>query len=489
LLIERLRHEWRDHAGDSPVDTVVKVTAGGLRLGAGTILVGPDSCGQPNAHPADDLRLRALLATAYGVAVASEALAHIELAGRSWRQGDTGRADLHIALARLPQLERPQKTAERLYMADGLMRAGVLPQEIIGVLAQSEAASLAALKAYNPDQARVPAGSGRPSGRWTVDPSGPSSGVSTSTEDCAPAATLAGAPAWDAGAVTALLNAGRARLATLLGGLSAEQIISFGLFAARFAGPTAALGYVFVPTDMGLREQGEVKGIPGLSYRWNRDETHMQLTYAPPGGLATTLTVTLGEGERFRDSRGNVVAAALPNGSLIIDSAAVGVIAAARTRGSLCPDETEDYHGDGPDGGGAAFAAVAKIYVNGVHATPLGMGYATPILVNGKPVVFDDCKLDTGRLFEFKGNYRFYTATGGNIRRKDGSSISTDWLSQAARQLQASDGRPVTWLFSNQTDADFARKLFANAGEGLEKIDIEVLPWDRIRKWWTGITT
>jgi len=102
-------------------------------------------------------------------------------------------------------------------------------------------------------------------------------------------------PVWDAGAVAALLNATKTRLATLLGGLSTEQLISLGLFAARFAGPTAALGYVFVPTDMGLREEGEVKGIPGLSYRWNRDETHMQLTYAPPGGLATTLTVTLGK--------------------------------------------------------------------------------------------------------------------------------------------------------------------------------------------------
>lgn len=164
------------------------------------------------------------------------------------------------------------------------------------------------------------------------------------------------------------------------------------------------------------------------------------------------------------------------------------MIAAARTKGSLCPDETEDYYGDGPNGGGAAFALFAKEYVNPGHPTPPGMGYATPVLVNGKPVVFDDCKLDAGRLFKFKGNYRFYTATGGTIKRKDGSSISTDWLSQSARQLQASEGKPITWLFSNPTDAEFARRLFAEAGEGRETIDIEVLPWERMRKWWAGIT-
>lgn len=481
MLIERLRQEWRDHADDGRIDALVKVAAEGLRLGAGTILVGPDPGEPPDAHAPDDLRLRTLLTTAYGVSAASEALAHIKLAGQRWREGKPERADLHIALARLPRLDRPRQTAERLFLADGLMRAGIPPGEILSVLAENETVS----KTYNPSQPRVPAGSGRPSGQWTVDPTGPSEQGSTPAEDCG---AVIASPVWDARAVAALLNATKTRLATLLGGLSTEQLISLGLFAARFAGPTAALGYVFVPTDMGLREEGEVKGIPGLSYRWNRDETHMQLTYAPPGGLATTLTVTLGEGERFRDSRGNVVATALPNGSLIIDPAAAGVIAAARTKGSLCPDETEDYYGDGPNGGGAAFALFAKEYVNPGRPTPPGMGYATPVLVNGKPVVFDDCKLDAGRLFEFKGNYRFYTATGGTIKRKDGSSISTDWLSQSARQLQASEGKPITWLFSNPTDAEFARRLFAEAGEGRETIDIEVLPWERMRKWWAGIT-
>ena len=371
-------------------------------------------------------------------------------------------------------------------MADHFMRAGVTPESILDVLTNGPATEPAALKAYNPDQPRVPAGDGRPSGRWSSDP-GDQSEVSTSQAANCATGVLA-PPAWNAGAVAALLNAGKNRLAALIGGLSTDQIIALGLFAARFAGPAAALGYVFVPTDMGLRVEGTVKGIPGLSYRWNRDETRMVLTYEPLGGVQTTTIATLGESGKFRDGRGNVVAAALPNGSLIIDPAAVGVIASARTKGSLCPDETKDHYGDGPDGGGTAFALFAKAFVNPEHPTPPGMGYATPILVDGKPVVFDDCQLDTGRLFEFKGNYRFYTATGGKLQRPDGTSISGDWLSESGRQLQASEGRPITWLFSNQTDAYFAKRLFAAAGGGRQRIDIEVLTWDRVRKWWAGIT-
>ena len=480
MLIERLRREWSDHCEDSRIDTLIKVTADGLRLGAGTILVGPDPRVRPEV-PSDDLRLRALLATAYGVSIAAEALGHVQLAGHCWLEGKIDRAELHIALARLPRLNHPEQTAERLFLADGIMEAGIQPEEILSVLSENESTQ----KAYNSDQPRVPAGSGRPSGQWTASSNSTSEPPPPSSEDCA---SVVAGPAWDGSAIEALLNGGKARLSTLLAGLSWEEFVSLGLFATRFAGPTAALGYVFVPSDMGLREAGEVKGIPGLSYRWNRDETHMQLSYAPPGSPTMTLTVTLGEGERFRDSRGNVVAAALPNGSLIIDPAAAGVIAAARTKGSLCPNETKDYYGDGPSGGGTAFSLVAKEFVNPGHPTPPGMGYGLTNPLTGRAIIFDDCQLKTGRLFEFKGYYTFYTKNPDAFKNSSRPTISQRRLNQSMNQLNAAKGRPITWLFSNQTDADFTRALFLSADAGRERIDIDVLPWERVRKWWLGIT-
>jgi hypothetical protein len=67
-------------------------------------------------------------------------------------------------------------------------------------------------------------------------------------------------------------------------------------------------------------------------------------------------------------------------------------------------------------------------------------------------------------------------------------TITERWLKQSMNQINASEGRPITWLFSNQMDADYAEKIFLAADAGRERIDIDVLPWDRMRKWWIGIT-
>ena len=203
MLIERLQAEWRTRGGDHHADSLIKVTSDGLTLGAGTILFGRSQGGPLT----DEARLQALLTTAYGPAAARDAFAHVELAGRRWLEGKTGRASLHLALARLPRLAQPEQAAKRLFMADHFMRAGVTPESILDVLTNGPATEPAALKAYNPDQPRVPAGDGRPSGRWSSDP-GDQSEVSTSQAANCATGVLA-PPAWNAGAVAALLNAGK----------------------------------------------------------------------------------------------------------------------------------------------------------------------------------------------------------------------------------------------------------------------------------------
>ena len=87
------------------------------------------------------------------------------------REGDAPLALTHLALAGAEALTEPHNDARRLFIANGLMKAGVSPQAIIEALgAPSTRADLD--RAYNPDQPRVPAGTGgRPwtSGDWDDD--------------------------------------------------------------------------------------------------------------------------------------------------------------------------------------------------------------------------------------------------------------------------------------------------------------------------------
>jgi NADPH-dependent ferric siderophore reductase len=49
---------------------------------------------------------------------------------------------------------------------------------------------------------------------------------------------------------------------------------------------------------------------------------------------------------------------------------------------------------------------------------------------------------------------------------------------QATRQVAASGGRPVVWIFAEQEAALFARELFDKT-KGLEGITVGYIPWIR----------
>jgi hypothetical protein len=57
------------------------------------------------------------------------------------------------------------------------------------------------------------------------------------------------------------------------------------------------------------------------------------------------------------------------------------------------------------------------------------------------------------------------------------NSLSKQWLEQSERQLAALGSRQLRWYFAEPEAADFARKLFAEAGGGRERIEIVVLPY------------
>jgi hypothetical protein len=84
------------------------------------------------------------------------------------REGDAPLALTHLALAGAGRLTDPRDDARRLFIADGLMKAGVAPATILAALGDAPPPD-ALDRAYNPDQPRVPAGNGIVSGRWTVE--------------------------------------------------------------------------------------------------------------------------------------------------------------------------------------------------------------------------------------------------------------------------------------------------------------------------------
>src|SRR5215472_17455744 len=93
-------------------------------------------------------------------------------------------AAMGIAMAKLPRVFEPTDAARRLFIADGLIATGVDPRDIWKAL-DFDASRLDAIEKFDPDEARVPAGSGKPSGEWTS--SGAAGGDGTNGGAVAPA--------------------------------------------------------------------------------------------------------------------------------------------------------------------------------------------------------------------------------------------------------------------------------------------------------------
>ena len=113
-------------------------------------------------------------------------------------------------------------------------------------------------KFFNPDQPRVPAGSGRTSGEWT-----------DSEETGGDDAARVGTTGQEEQGSSVL---GRAPLpaAGFLGELNAAQAAELGTYALRVLGSvgiaTAVFGLLFIPSPNSIRVEGEVSVIPGLRY-------------------------------------------------------------------------------------------------------------------------------------------------------------------------------------------------------------------------------
>lgn len=358
----------------------------------------------------------------------------------------------------------------------------------------------AGLKKYSPDQPRVPAGNGRASGRFGSTggsaeggPAGASGGYLSHAEEPAPAPSfapplpLAPAAAVEAGVADGAAATGDAAVeGTILGSLGADALAGLGAVAAGFAGATAALGLVFIPSpNGGLFSQGAVPGERGLNYQINHDEGTLRITRAGK----TVVAARLGAGGLYRDETGRPIARTV-GGSVIIDPDALHTAVKAkesdetsvktgaeasteakREEPKLCPDP-------GPDkaGGRKEFDIQYEQFIRSIvnpqrqPPLPVGLAFSLPNPSTGETVVYDDCRESDGAMIEAKGHYAEMMET-----KWGRDKLEADWTDQATRQVKASAGRQIEWYFHEQAGADQAQQIFLRY-EDLNRIIVRYLP-------------
>jgi hypothetical protein len=462
VLHEQLRNAWRARERAVPISPAMHFASEGLILGAGTVVVAAEGPRRLRSLQGQEARVLALLSAAYGKAAASSVLGNIERAGKAWSAGDDCLAYIHLAHARLPTLQDPYDAARRLFIVDGFMKAGTNPRVVFEALHFGAAHIDAVEKLFNPDQPRVSAGSGRTSGEWT------DSGATGGDDAVRPG--TAGQEEHG----SSLLGRMPLPAASFLGELSAAQAAELGAYALRVlsaAGTAAAVfGLLFIPSPNNIRVEGEVPGIPGLKYSWNRDETELRLTYDSPDGARQTFTAQLQE-DVFRNQREQVVGRVLPQGDIAIELRALPLIPANDNEPKLCPDPGPDKPGEL----GRDYADYVKSIVNPGYPTPRYWGYQLPNPYNfGKLVNYDDCQHSTGTMIEAKGP--------GYVEPLKYGFVQQEWLEESGRQVDASAGRPIRWYFAELGPALSAWKLFRKANNGRERITIVWLPRDEKMK-------
>ncbi len=446
MLNEQLREQWRARKRTMPIYPLMTFAPDGLVLGAGTVLLQVMGPRRLQSLRGQETRVLALLAAAYGKAVAPAVLGNIERAVKSWRDGDECLAHIHLAHSGLHAPGDLRIAAFRLVIADWAMKAGLSPRAIFQALRIGSPYVDAVEKAYNPDEPRVPAGSGRASGEWTSD--GSASPISPGEALAAPAA----AP---------------------LGDLFPAAADSLGEFAAgllaRFGGPAAAVfGLLFIPSSNDLNVKGEVPGVPGLSYSWDRDESLLHLSYVDADGETTDFTAQL-EDDVFRDQNGNVVARILPGSNIVVDKAAVFPDSANDNEPRLCPMPGLDKPGEL----GRDYEDYVKSIVNPVDTTPRYWGFQLLNPASGAFVYYDDCEHTTGTMVDAKGPGYANLLTYDKVN----ASVAEKLLDESARQLAALGARQLRWYFAEPEAAESVRKLFREKDKGRESIEIIDLRW------------
>ena len=182
MLADQLNELWIARQQGNRIDALMRFSQEGLVLGAGTVLAKCRVSARDISIDVSDLRLRTLLTAAHLGRPTDVALAHLRKAADCWREGVHGLAEMHLVLSRLDRLARPEADAHRMFLADGMLKRGVEAEAIIEAL-ESGPSALAQLQKYDPNQPRVPAGSGRTSGQWTTGGGGTAANSSNANSE------------------------------------------------------------------------------------------------------------------------------------------------------------------------------------------------------------------------------------------------------------------------------------------------------------------
>jgi hypothetical protein len=248
VLHESLWRAWSVQKRAVPIIPALYFSPDGLALGAGTILLSAVAPRRLANLQGEEARLLALLSATLGKAVSPSVLGNIERAAKSWLVGDDTAAVIHLAHAGLPRPDDPDEAARRLFVTDAFIKAGTSPIGILQALGLDAGYVGTVAKLYNEFEPRVPPGNGIFSGRWT-------------------------------------------KILSFLGDLTASQAEQLGLWATRLLGPMAIVAgavevfrTILVPSANRIRIEGDIKGLPGGHYSWNRDESELHITYRDADG-------------------------------------------------------------------------------------------------------------------------------------------------------------------------------------------------------------
>ena len=476
MLANVLEKQWTARRARVAIDATMRFSEAGLVLGAGTVL--------PGAERRDEHRLAALLAAAHLRTPSRQSLNHLRKAAQSWRRDDAAMAAMHLALSGLGRLEQPASDAQRLFLADQLLEAGLTVLELLGALGLSNAATRALGKNnFNPDEPRLPQGDGRASGQWTDGGGGGGAAAAAqydatpadvrpapgqraaprpdSTSDVSPQPTdarRAAAPPGSnqyTGSLAPDLDLGR------MSDSAAGNLARFLVGAIAELGTLGALGLgvnLAFPSRAGpTGTHYDVKGPGDISFYFDPDVTITTFYYTTPDGVRRQLATQRGPNGTQVAPDGRVIARALRIGGVvqfIVNTATL--VGTDRDQGRLCPSHTPDQHGPN----GLAYENYMKSKFNPNNPTPSEMGYAFTDPSSGLSAKFDDCQQETGILAEYKGpGYEKHFLKDDFIWR---DKQLPDMLDQARRQYAARGNRQLIWFFSDRRVYLYMRSIFAS---------------------------
>jgi len=474
--LEQLKKQWHDSARLRGVQVYIGLGSDGLTLGARTVLAKRNPDGSL-ALDGNETKVFTLFSVAYGQALEPSVLKTIRRVSDSARDGDECKAAMYLALAKLPRISDPADTARRLFIADGLIAAGVAPRDIWKAL-DFDPAIFDSLTKYNQDQPRVPAGNGKPSGEWT-------SGGAANANSTAGLGALALAPA-AARARQIVAEEAEAQTPRVLARLPSIAL-RLASIAARLNLPLAALIETLRASPAGGdRIVGGVRDHPSWQYSRYQDEVALGIIDTSSGRAIATLRPTRVRGQYADPETGAV--AHMEGNELVLD-AAPGVIARAQARSQepdLCPEPPGlDKEGMiGPRGDRSrAYVNFMKPLINPERPTPPDYGYQLPNpMKGGKLVYYDDCHHPTGSMIDYKG-LGFADPIVEN-RKPVMAGFADKWVKQANNQVDASNGRPIIWIFAEPEALEYARQVFNRPGnERLRRIVLTYGPWPVATEW------